>query len=61
MNVKLYEGQKHTIYQITKHCGFSLNYLYMKIVGNRIDKIPYIDLKKIADYEEVDVNYLYEK
>lgn len=59
---KLYKEQKHTIYEIQKHLGFSKVTIYNYVKGkNSIDSMKIGDLVKIAKYEEMEPMELYEK
>lgn len=56
---KLYKDQKKTVYEISKRTGINVDKLYR--LCENATKIQYADLKKIAECEEVEVDYLYKQ
>lgn len=57
---KLYEKQKHTIYEIQKELGISKDTLYRYIRKQRnIDNMPVKILLDIAYFEKIEPNKLY--
>ena len=60
--IKLYEGQKHTIYEIQKFCRCSINTLYHYARGtHKIENMPIKLILDIAYFENIEVNKLYEE
>lgn len=60
--IKLYEGQKHTIYEIQQKLGCSINTLYHYARGtHKIDNMPIKMILDIAYFEHIEVNKLYEE
>ena len=58
--MKLYKGQKNTLYELQKQLGLSLNTLYNYARGKvDIDKMPIGTLTKLATIEEQDPIKLY--
>ena len=61
-HLKLYEEQKHTIYEIQKAIGVGKDTLYRYARGTRnVEKMPTKMLLDIAYFEKIEVNKLYEK
>ena len=61
-HIKLYEEQKHTIYEIQKAIGVGKDTLYRYARGTRnIEKMPTKMLLDIAYFEKIEVNKLYEE
>lgn len=61
-NLKLYEGQKHTIYEITKELGLAKDTLYRYARGKRnIENMPTQTILDIAYYEKIEVNTLFKE
>ena len=61
-NLKLYEEQKHTIYEIQKAIGVGKDTLYRYARGTRkVEKMPTKMLLDIAYFEKIEVNKLYEE
>lgn len=60
INKRLYENQKHTLYEIQKFMGVNKDYLYKYVRGERkIKNMPASNILKIAYFEKVEVNKLY--
>ena len=60
--IKLYEEQKHTLYDIQQKLGCSINTLYSYARGtHKIDNMPIKMILDIAYIEKVEVNELYKK
>lgn len=61
-NLKLYEGQKHTIYEIQKELGLAKDTLYRYARGKRnIKNMPTQTILDIAYYEKIEVNTLFKE
>ena len=62
MALKLYEEQKHTIYEIQNAIGVGKDTLYRYVRGSRnVEKMPTKTLLDIAYFEKIEVNKLYEE
>ena len=62
MKLKLYEGQKHSIYEIQKEIGVAKDTLYRYARGTRnVEKMAPKMLIAIAYFEKIEVNKLYEE
>lgn len=60
-HLKLYEEQKHTIYEIQKAIGVGKDTLYRYARGTRnVEKMAPKMLIAIAYFEKIEVNKLYE-
>ena len=61
-HLKLYEEQKHSIYEIQKAIGVGKDTLYRYARGTRnVEKMPTKMLLDIAYFEKIEVNKLYEE
>jgi hypothetical protein len=61
MGLKLYEEQKHSIYEIQNEIGVAKDTLYRYARGTRdVVKMPIPMLLGIAYYEKIEPNKLYE-
>lgn len=61
-HLKLYDEQKHTIYEIQKAIGVGKDTLYRYARGIRkVEKMPTKMLLDIAYFEKIEVNKLYEE
>nr|DAF46609.1 MAG TPA: SOS-response transcriptional repressor [Siphoviridae sp. ctqwY3] len=59
-NLKLYEKQKHTIYEIQKAIGVSKDTLYRYARGKRnVENMPTKMVIDIAYFEKIEVNTLF--
>lgn len=60
--LKLYEGQKHSTYEIQNYLGVSKNTLYKYARGDsKVEKMSSEMLYKMAKFEGIPMKSLYEK
>lgn len=55
---KLYEGQKHTLYELAKKIGLNVNSLYKYARGKDVRKMKAENMLGIAYYEHIEPNKL---